>query len=80
MRPPLPSCAVKPRLHIKCVGPNTPGLATFVFEAGGGSPGLSYAAAADALAAAGRRACWYDRLGYGEQLPCWKQQGETGAM
>jgi hypothetical protein len=34
-------------------------------EGGGGSPGVSYAPIVDALAAAGRRACWYDRLGYG---------------
>jgi hypothetical protein len=60
------SPAVQPQLHIQCVGPApAPGQATFVFEAGGGAPGLAYAHIADALAAAGRRACWYDRLGYG---------------
>jgi hypothetical protein len=34
-------------------------------EGGGGSPGISYDPIVQALAAAGRRACWYDRLGYG---------------
>jgi pimeloyl-ACP methyl ester carboxylesterase len=48
-----------------CKGPATPGLSTFVIEAGGGAPGVLYAGLADALAAGGRRACWYDRLGYG---------------
>lgn len=54
-----------PRLHIMCKGPTGTGLATFVMEAGGGAPGVEYAGVADELAAAGRRACWYDRLGYG---------------
>lgn len=34
-------------------------------EGGAGSPGLTYAGVVDALAAAGRRACYYDRLGFG---------------
>lgn len=54
-----------PKLHIFCKGPKTAGKATIVMEGGGGSPGVSYAPIVDALAAAGRRACWYDRLGYG---------------
>eukprot|EP00775_Hariotina_reticulata_P011549 gene11549-11692_t len=56
---------IRPRIHMLCKGPVNPGLSTFVMEAGGGSPGISYAAIVDELAAAGRRACWYDRLGYG---------------
>jgi hypothetical protein len=50
---------------MRCQGPANSSLATFVLEAGGGSPGVSLAGIADALAAAGRRVCWYDRLGYG---------------
>ncbi len=40
-------------------------LVSLLQEAGAGSPGLSLAGVVDALAAAGRRACYYDRLGYG---------------
>ncbi|KIZ05245.1 hypothetical protein MNEG_2711 [Monoraphidium neglectum] len=66
LRVPVDGSEIQPQLHIQCVGPApAPGQATFVFEAGGGAPGLAYAHIADALAAAGRRACWYDRLGYG---------------
>ena len=53
------------KLHLYCKGPATPGLSTFIMEGGGGSPGVSYDPIVEALAAAGRRACWYDRLGYG---------------
>lgn len=61
----VPHPAARARLHIKCVGPDTPGRATFVFEAGAGSPGQAYAMLADAVAAGGRRACYWDRLGLG---------------
>lgn len=50
-----------PNIHMVCKGPTTPGLSTFILEAGGGAPGIEYAAIVDELAAAGRRACWYDR-------------------
>lgn len=53
------------KLHLSCAGPITPGLSTFVLEAGGGAPGISLAGIRDGLAAGGRRACFYDRLGYG---------------
>lgn len=54
-----------PDIRMLCKGPKDTGLSTFVMEGGGGSPGVQYAAVVDELAAAGRRACWYDRLGYG---------------
>lgn len=54
-----------PNVHMLCKGPKTPGLSTFVMEAGAGAPGVAYAGIVDTLAQAGRRACWYDRLGYG---------------
>eukprot|EP00775_Hariotina_reticulata_P011282 gene11282-11432_t len=60
----------RPRIHMLCKGPSDTGLSTFVMEAGGGSPGIRYAAIVDQLAAAGRRACWYDRMGYG-----WSDEG-----
>jgi len=52
---------IRPRIHMLCKGPANSGLSTFIMEAGGGSPGISYAAIVEKLAAAGRRACWYDR-------------------
>lgn len=56
---PIDGSSLTPPHHIMCVGPQPPpGTATFVIEAGGGSPGVSYAQLADAIAAAGRRACW----------------------
>uniref|UniRef100_A0A383VZY8 AB hydrolase-1 domain-containing protein n=1 Tax=Tetradesmus obliquus TaxID=3088 RepID=A0A383VZY8_TETOB len=55
----------KPSIHMLCKGPTNTGLSTFVMEGGGGSPGVQYAGLVDELAAAGRRACWYDRLGCG---------------
>lgn len=54
-----------PRMHIVCKGPPAAGRATFILEAGGGSPGVAYAGIVDELASARRRACWYDRLGFG---------------
>jgi pimeloyl-ACP methyl ester carboxylesterase len=54
-----------PSVHMLCKGPATPSLSTFVLEAGAGAPGVAYAGIVDALAAAGRRACFYDRLGFG---------------
>lgn len=35
--------AVARKLHIFCTGPITPGLATFILEGGGGSPGITMA-------------------------------------
>jgi hypothetical protein len=35
--------AVVFKLHIFCTGPITPGLATFILEGGGGSPGITMA-------------------------------------
>lgn len=51
----------KPNIHMVCKGPTDTGLSTFILEAGGGAPGVTYAGIVDELAAAGRRACWYDR-------------------
>uniref|UniRef100_A0A6U5B7F5 AB hydrolase-1 domain-containing protein n=1 Tax=Hemiselmis andersenii TaxID=464988 RepID=A0A6U5B7F5_HEMAN len=53
-------------MHIACSGPTDSGKSTFVMEHGGGSNSLALKAIADDLAAShGRRACVYDRLGYG---------------
>ncbi|KAF8057103.1 SPAC23C11.06c [Scenedesmus sp. PABB004] len=53
-------------LFLRCVGPPaSPLAATFVLEAGAGAPGATLFDLQDALTAAGRRSCTYDRLGLG---------------
>lgn len=70
-------------VHLRCFGPAaTTGLSTFVFEAGGGAPGVAAAAIADALAISNRRACWYDRLGYGwsDEMRSARPAGDQAAV
>lgn len=52
------------RMHMYCIGASSSN-ATFLFEHGGGANSVSGMPLQSSWAAAGRRACVYDRLGYG---------------
>lgn len=65
------------KMHIKCEGTVDYSRPTFLFEAGGGSSGISFFLAQSLLTAAGRRSCWYDRSGYGWSEPTPLAEGRS---
>lgn len=66
-------CAVPVKLHIFCTGPITPGLATFVLQAGGGSPGITMAGETINLPLRARRLLAVNKSG----RLCWHQHSRS---